>query len=244
MYELLLKWGLDSLTKFSGTKGQHELSILLEAIKTKNTLIIERYKQTWALNEKLSDLIIELEVELDSFANESIGTDGTWKSARQFIGKLKSDFHPTYYRKLVKLRAGFEGTNDVLSAYTYTFLNIVNLDNLSTVCKSKKVYSRGEICRSYRGLWTKYGEVVSSIIRITSGDLRFWVTDIPYIQHADNWAEYDLELLQRFILANNWGNSRFHISLESKRGLDKFWYELKEHHDSNREQAKNRHDDK
>lgn len=242
MYELLLKWGLDSLTKFSGTKGQHELSILLEAIKTKNTLIIERYKQTWALNEKLSDLIIELEVELDLFANESIETDGTWKSARQFIGKLKSDFHPAYYRKLVKLRVGFEGTNDILSAYTYTFLNIVNLDNLFTVCKSKKIYSRGEICRSYRGLWTKYGEVVSSIIRITSGDLRFWVTDIPYIQHADNWAEYDLQLLQRFISANNWGNNRLHISLESKRGLDKFWHELNEHHENNREQAKNKHD--
>lgn len=238
MYELLLKWGLDSLTKFTGTKGQHELSILLEAIKTKNTLIIERYKQTWALNEKLSDLIIELEVELDSFARESSETDGSWKSARQFIGKLKSDFHPAFYRKLIKLRAGFEGSNDILSAYTYVFLNILNLDNLVALCKEKEMYSRGDICRSYRSLWTKYGEIVASVNRVTSGDLRFWITDIPYVRHADKWAEHDLEQLLRFISANSWGSKRFHISLESKRGLDKFWHELKEHHDNNREQAK------
>ena len=238
MYESLLKWGLDSLAKFAGAKGQYELTILVEAIKTKNTMIIERYKQSWVLNEKLSDLIIDVEVDLDSFVQNSKETDGSWKSARQFLGSLKSEFHPKYYRKLLKLRAGFEGTNDILSAYTFIFLDIFNLEYLVAYSKDKQKYSRGEICRCYRRLWTMHGEIISSIIRISSGDLRFWVTDIPYIRHADNWAKFDLEQFKHIYPRVSWCNKRFYISLESKKGLDKFWYELAEHHNNNRELAK------
>ncbi|MFT6030859.1 MAG: hypothetical protein ACI8O8_002605 [Oleiphilaceae bacterium] len=64
MYEQLLKWGLDSLNKFAGIKGEFELSILTEAIKTKNAIILERYKQCCSLNEGLISLSVEVEYDL------------------------------------------------------------------------------------------------------------------------------------------------------------------------------------
>ena len=240
MYELLLKWGLDSLAKFTGTKGGHELAILLEAIKTKNALIVERYKQAWSLNEKLSELVICVEEELERFVNEADETDGSWKSARQFIGKLRSDFHPCHYRKIVKLRSGFEGTNDMLSGYSYVFLGLLRIETLVSICKEKKIRSKGEICRLYRGLWTKYGEIIASVIRVTSGDLRFWITDTPYIEHVDKWAEHDLEKVSRSLCSLTWNGRRHHISIEKRRGLDRFWHELKGYHETNIEHAKNK----
>lgn len=229
---MLLKWGLDNLSKFTGTKGEHELSIILEAIKTKNSLIIERYKKSWDLYENLSELIFQLEEELDTFSRESPDTDGSWTSARKLMGNLKGEFHPKYYRKLIKLRAGFEGTNDMLAGYTRLLLELLKFDFLVSICKSNKIHSRGEIFRTYRWLWTKYGETTASIIRITSGDLRFWITEIPYIEHVDKWAEHDLNKLKKTFKVSNMERELTRLSVENKRGLDKFWYSLSDHHDN------------
>ena len=45
MYETLLKWGLESLTKLTGLQGTHELQVILEAAKTKNAIVLERLER-------------------------------------------------------------------------------------------------------------------------------------------------------------------------------------------------------
>jgi hypothetical protein len=233
MYEQLLKWGLDSLNKFAGIKGEFELSILTEAIKTKNAIILERYKQCCSLNEGLISLSVEVEVDLSKFIQNKTEADTNWKTARAFIGQLKTDFHPEHYRKLCKIRSSFDSTNDLISAYSYTFLDVVKIDNLIKIAKENKCYSIGDICRLYRSLWAKYTENVAVLLRVTSGDLRFWITDTPYVILADEWAKLDLSLCIQS-LSNEKRDTRFHISLETKKGLDKFWYELKNHHEKNK----------
>ena len=240
MYELLLKWGLDNLGKFAGIKGSHELGVIQEAIKTKNSIIVERYKKCWELYEKLLDLTIEVDSELNNFLDITVETDGTRKSARVFIGKLKTEFHPKFYRKLLKLRSSFDGTNDLISAYTFVFSDIVNIETLEKIIKHKKgakINSRNYICRLYRGLWTKYCELIAILLRVTSSDLRFWVADTPYVHHADEWAKFDRDSAIKFFTSRSWNGKRFHISLETRRGLDRFWYDLEAHHQDNKRQA-------
>lgn len=230
MYELLLKWGLDSLSKFAGIKGKYELDVIQEAIRTKNSIIIERYKKCWELYEDLVDLTLDIEKDLETFVKNTEETDGTWKSARKFIGTLRADFHPAYYRRFLKIRCTFEGTNDLISSYTFVFSEITNIDTLVAIAKKKKIYSRGDICRLYRGLWTKYSEIVAILLRVTSCDLRFWVTDTPYVRHTDEWAKTDLALTLKFFNSASWQGQRLHISLETGKGLDRFWLGLEEHH--------------
>ena len=234
MYEQLLKWGLDSLNKFAGIKGEFELSILTEAIKTKNAIILERYKQCCSLNESLLRLSVEVEDNLAKFVGNKKEIEANWKSGRTFIALLKTDFHPQYYRKLCKIRTSFDSTNDLISAYTYSFLDLIKIDNLMKVAKENEYYSVGDICRLYRSLWVSYTENVAVLLRVTSGDLRFWITDTPYVILADEWAKLDLSLCMES-LSNKKRETRFHISLETKKGLDKFWYELENHHKKNKE---------
>ncbi|MFT6030860.1 MAG: hypothetical protein ACI8O8_002606 [Oleiphilaceae bacterium] len=159
--------------------------------------------------------------------------DANWKTARVFIGQLMTDFHPAHYRKLCKIRSSFDSTNDLISAYSYTFLDVVKIDNLIKIAKENECYSIGGICRLYRSLWVKYTENIAVLLRITSGDLRFWITDTPYVILADEWAKLDLSLCVQS-LSNKKADTRFHISLETKKGLDKFWYELENHHEKNK----------
>jgi len=241
MYELIIKWGLDNLGKFAGIKGTHELSVIQEVIKTKNTIIIERYKKCWELYEKLLDLTIEVEKELEEFLKIIDETDGTRKNGKLFIGKLKVEFHPKFYRKMLKLLSSFEGTNDLISSYTYIFSDLVNIETLENILKNKKGNddnSIGDICRLYRGLWIKYSELISTLLRVTSSDLRFWVTDTPYVRYSDEWAIIDRDLAIKFFSNRSGFERRFHISLETKRGLDRFWYDLEKHHQDNKRQAK------
>ncbi|WP_417915644.1 hypothetical protein [Candidatus Electronema sp. JM] len=60
MYELLLKWGLDNLSKFAEIKAGQPIFIIQEAIKIKNAIILERYKKCWTLNENLINFAIEI----------------------------------------------------------------------------------------------------------------------------------------------------------------------------------------
>lgn len=229
MYEQLLKWGLDSLNKFAGIKGEFELSILTEAIKTKNSIILERYKQCCILNSNLLELSVEVEAKLTKFAEDKTNIETNWKTARKFIGELKTDFHPEYYRQLCRIRSSFDSTNDLISAYSYAFLDVVKIDNLVKLVKENECYSTGDICRLYRSLWIKYTENIAVLLRVTSGDLRFWITDTPYVVLADKWAVLDVSLCIKSLNIKT-NNSRFHISLESKKGLDKFWHELDDYH--------------
>jgi len=240
MYEMLLKWGMDSLSKFTGIKGEHELSIIREAIATKNSIILERYKECWKQYDALADLCIAVDEELDDFLKNSSETDGTAKSARVFIqGDLAKNFHPKYYRKVMKIRSKFDGGNDLISSYSMVFIDLINIETLVSLSKKKKCYSRSHICRLYRGLWTKYAEIIAIILRASSSDLRFWATDIPYVRHTDKWALVDYERILAGFESNSWSSrNRNYLSLESKKGVDRFWYDLDEYHANSKTEQK------
>lgn len=241
MYEVLLKWGMDSLSKFTGIKGEHELSIIREAISTKNSIILERYKECWKQYDALANLCVEVDEELEKFLNEAMETNGTEKSARAFIqGDLANKFHPKFYRKAIKIRSKFDGGNDLISSYSVVFIELINIETLVAICKSKRSTSRSEICRIYRGLWTKYAEIIAIVLRASSSDLRFWATDIPYVQHTDQWAHLDYEKILRGFRSSSWSaRNRNYIALESKKGVDRFWYDLEEYHAKNKTEQEN-----
>lgn len=61
MYDLLLKWGLDSLSKATLNKSDQELSIMHEAIRAKNNLVAERIRFAWNTSQSIIALALEAE---------------------------------------------------------------------------------------------------------------------------------------------------------------------------------------
>lgn len=226
MYELLLQWGLQSLTQLTGLKNSNDMSIMLEAIKAKNALVIERFKFAWEACQSVVDLTIEVESELAQFEKE-IQKNISTKPDRLAIHlrMLKHDFHPNYYRQLKKIRSRFESTNDLLSSYSKTMVGIVHFSMVEDIVKKKKLKSPSDINYAYRGVWTLYSEILISLVRLTSNDLRFWLTDTPFVIKADRWADKDFENVSNFLTADDWGGNWFHLSLENEYGLQEFWKE-------------------
>lgn len=223
MYELLLKWGLDNLTGLANLEAGHELDITLEAIRAKNLLITKRYEQAFAAHQDLVDLTLELEDRLGDFRKTSSQTDGTFESSKKFVGELREQVHPEFYRRFRKIRSQFDSTNDLLSSYSIVFTEIVHIEYLQKVYKVKNEYSGSSILRIYRGQWVKLAEIVASLLRISSSDLRFWITDAPYAVHAEHWAKRDLAKVNQFFEAEDWGGMHFRLSLEKRDGLTEFW---------------------
>lgn len=223
MYESLIKWGFEQIANLAIAKDKRDVQIMLEAIKTKNALVVERFKYAWNSCQSIVDLSNQVDKGLIEFQSKAPETKKTKKSAFQFLGALKNDFHPTYYRQLKKLRSQMESTNDLLSAYSSTFVEMVNFGMLQNLVEHKKAYSANFILRNYRGLWTLYAEILTSLVRITSNDLRFWLTDTPYVLMADEYALEDFDSLRKFLFADEWDGKRFHLSLETKEGIEIFW---------------------
>jgi len=226
MYELLLKWGLDSLPKLVGDRDRSQTAILLEAIKTKNILIQERYKYAWEVYRDVLALTLEIENSLEEYSSNSPSTENTKKTAWKLLGNLKTNFHPTYYRKMKKLRSNFECTNDLMSSYTRWLLEITNFQFFEELCEKQQYYTASSIFRSYRGLWTFYSEMLGSLIRVTSSDLRFWLTDKPYVEKADLIAQEELKLVKEFLLEREVRSLRFHLQIVTEEGLYRFWEKI------------------
>lgn len=223
MYELILGWALESLTQFTNTKDSKDLSIALEAIRTKNELVVERFKYAWTACQSIVDLAIKIEADLIEFQKTASKTDGTKESTEKYLSAIRQDFHPKYYRQLFKIRSQFESTNDLFSAYSEVLADIVHFSTLEDIATNKNLRSSSDISRTYRGLWKLYADIIIRLVRVTSNDLRFWLTDIPYAIPAEEWVKKDLDLAKQFLLAKDWGGKRFHITLESKEGLEQFW---------------------
>jgi hypothetical protein len=200
-----------------------QVAVMLEAIKAKNALVVERFKYSYEACQSVTALAINVDAELALFRKKAPKTDGTPESRDKFVAVLKSEFHPVHYRQLLKLRSKFESTNDLLSGYSTTLTPIIHISMLERIIEEKHYYSASAISRTYRGLWTFYAEIITSLVRLTSNDLRFWLTDCPYVVHAENWARRELESAQEFLLASDWGGKRFHLSIETAEGLDEFW---------------------
>lgn len=226
MYELLLKWGLDNLSKFTKAKSDNDFAVLLEAIKTKNVLIVERFRHSWEACQAVVDLAQRVDTDLTLFHKEALTTDGTKDTAYKYMGVLKTDFHPKYYRELKKLRSQFDSVNDIFSAYSDVFTSILHFSTIQGIVDHKKKFSASEINWIYRGLWTLYSEILTKLLRVTSSDLRFWLTDRPYISEAFNLAQRDLKLAKEFLFAEKWHEAKLFISLEKPESLATFWNEI------------------
>jgi|GEM_PF-1808210 len=221
MYELILKWGLDTLSKFTQDKAGKDFTLIVEAIKTKNSLIIEK-RYSWSACQAIVDLSLSVDQELDDFYENTIKTAGTRESAYKYMGQLKTQFHPKFYRKLKKLRSQFDCTSDLFSAYSSTFTDILHFNTLQSIVDTQHRYSASEINWTYRGLWIFYSEIITKLIRITSTDLRFWLTDNPYIQYARIIAQSDLENANNYLHADKWDEKYFYLSLEKKMSWQNF----------------------
>lgn len=49
MYEILFKWGLDTLREVAGDVSKEELAFALEAVKTKNAFVVRRFDEARGL---------------------------------------------------------------------------------------------------------------------------------------------------------------------------------------------------
>jgi len=223
MYELLLQWGLDSLTKLVLAKDDKGSAFLLEAVRAKNALVVERFRYAREACQAIVDLAIQVDAELEDFRLKAPKTDGTLEAAKKFMGVLKTEFHPPHYRRLKKLRSQFESTNDLLSAYSVVMSDLLHFSTMEQIAVKKNLRSSSDLCRTYRGLWTLYSEILTSLVRLTSNDLRFWLMDAPYIVQTEKWAKQDYQRAMEFLLADNWGGMSFRISLETAEGLKDFW---------------------
>jgi len=226
MYELLLKWGLDHIVDLVRTKDSRDLAIILEAIKTKNQLVLERFRAASGACQGVIDIALSIEDDLGEFSKNLPRQLSRKLSGPVLLAKLGSDFHPKHYRRFAKARSRFESTNDLLSAYTRALAVILNIENIKKLIKHKDYKDMSNVERTYRGVWTLYAELTSSLLRITSADLRFWLMDSPYVIVADRLAKEELVKLQEFLFSDSWGGRPYHLDLETSIGLERFWSEV------------------
>jgi hypothetical protein len=228
MYELLLSWGIENLAGLAKTRDAREVAILIEAIRAKNALVIERFKLAAQACDAILDLALKVEDDVATFATTAPKTNNTRAKARTFLGALRNATHPACYRRMKKLRARFECTSDILSAYSFRVSGILHPDVLAEIVEHKKQYSATDILRTYRGMWMLYADVLARLLRLTANDLRFWLVDTPHVSIADRFANDDVDHIKRFMLAHSWPEGRLELILQQPGGLRRFWKAVEE----------------
>ncbi|EAR20799.1 hypothetical protein [Nitrococcus mobilis] len=223
MYDLLLKWGLESLSKATLNRSEQELSVMLEAIRAKNTLVAERFRFAWNTSQSIIGVALEVEEVQEELKNAIQDYQWKTKTGRSKILWQLQEFHARYARKLKKVRCSYDATNDLLSAYSSVFDSLLHLDLLSEFADARGLTKRSDVLWLYRGLWQFYARVMSSLVRVTSSDLRFWLTDEPYIAAAFIWATKDLDAAKAWLSRPVGHGQRFFLSLETPGGLVDFW---------------------
>lgn len=227
MYEILLKWALGILSPGGkAKKHEHKQEILIEAIKTKNAMVLERFKNSWNSYNRLLELALEIDSDLDSFSKSAPETDGTKEKGMKYLGSIKKEFHPAKYRSLLKLISQFECTNDLLSSYSKVFSELLNFKAIISIISSHDDWSGSFIRWKYRGIWMLYSVVIAKIIRISSTDLRFWLTDSPYISTATSHAVMEFHKTIEWLQATSPTGEFYTLSLETEAGIIDFWNSL------------------
>jgi len=224
MYETLLKWGIKTLTQAGLEKGKHDYSVVIEAIKTKNALVLERFKIAEQATNDLMNLTIRIEADLKKFREKHSKGD----NKTNFLNTLRDEFHPIYYNEYRKIRPQFDITNDLLSGYTIGLSNWVRFENISSLCKECDFKSQNDISRLYRMVWIFLLSTITWHLRLSSNDLRFWLTDKPYSKIALKWMqEHEFPALTNFLIRGLFETKLTHFPiLESKLVLEEFWNEV------------------
>jgi len=88
MYEILLKWGLDTLSKVGVDSSGRDHAVLLEAIKTKNSLVVERFEIATECCNALIDLTLDVDAGLVDFTTAGKNDSETPKSTDAILLQL------------------------------------------------------------------------------------------------------------------------------------------------------------
>ncbi len=222
MYEILIKWGLDTLGKAKGQKADYELKLLIEAAKTKNNMVVERFRIASDMCARISELSIELDNQLDIFQKEA-KKEGKPINVEKYINRIKRDFHPKYYRDLKRILTRSNSTNDILAAYAEILISFINYGNIKKILNRCEIKSLGEVSRMYRSVWDKGIFMVTSALRASANDLRFWLTDHPYRIEANEWGKKNDQRVLFEYLTRKKNIEKYYFSLDHRNKLEEFW---------------------
>lgn len=221
IYSVILKWGLETLSGVVRDKDPQHIQIILEAIKLRNNIVQKRFEYAWAAAQDVLDLVLELEQELASVIAATPAHENRTERTKAFLAKLNEDFHPAYLRKLKKLRGKFEATNDLFSAYSLEFFAMLSFENVKKLIKANEAEKLADVARLYRQLWDTYSTVMLTLIRVSSSDIRFWVTDVTYSGVAETYARHDRREIEKVFTSGTKGN--WALSLEHHVRVTEFW---------------------
>jgi hypothetical protein len=222
MYELILKWGVENLSKFSAIKGEHELALIKEAIATKNSLAIRKYGDTVTNFNMLVDAIFEIEKSLELENARYTDLIRNEKDFRTFLHDFNSKVRSPIVNRISVLMLKFGYSNELISAYSHAFFKLFSGETLTELCKTHNITTKGGVFRVFKASLRMYMHVISSVIRVCSLDLRFWITDYSYIKFADKWSARDVVKSKKYLFTDK----KFYLSLESREGLERFWLDF------------------
>ena len=246
---MILKWGVDALQNAVLAKHDGNVSLTLEAMRARNEIVLKRYDHAYSACEALFDLVVQIDSELDDLKALATGDSSAQKKAN-FIKSLGEDFHPKKIRIYRKLRSKFEVTNDLLSGYSLETGELVSFSTFKEICRyqeranfekkmqhieekfsgaelenEKKKVSEfpkiTDICSLYRALWTHVSGIMSACVRISSNDLRFWLTDTPYVRAAEECAKFEARLAKAYFCRKK--HETYGFLLEDQKNIELFW---------------------
>lgn len=245
MYEIILKWGLDTITTLTKSKAENEASsvvgtekqknaIVLETIRAKNALVMERFKHAKEACNDIVALIDDIDKTMADW--EAARTDreaepgdrsNKHPSREIIIDDVFYTYHSSFYRRFRTIRSKFEGSNDLLAAYSLVFLRLIDRKTVERLCIRTNSYTARSISACYKRSWSLLADVLTRLVRIGSTDPRYWLSDYPYACHIIDWAAGDCDSASDWLSENKAETAYFMISLEKPGELDALWQKVK-----------------
>jgi hypothetical protein len=220
MYEILFKWGLDTFREALGNASKEELAFTLEAVKAKNAMVQRRFEVAVTACSDLIALSNRIDAELKS-KQEAVRDAPEAERYTRFIGAVRNELHPSFLREYRKLKGKFIVSNDLLAGYALVTTEIVQYRQFEAIAKSLGCQRVSQAASLYRALWEHLVHLLTTMVRLTSSDMRFWLTDSPYMQTAELFAAYELGLARSFFSGAD--HRYYRCLLEDPGNLEKFW---------------------
>ena len=221
MYDIILKWGLETLSGLVRDKDPQHLNLLSEAARLRNAMVLKRFEYAWNVCEEHTAFLAGLEEELRSFESEARN-----ESVDETLEALFRRIHLKHIRRFRVLRSRFDATNDLFVAYSLALLQMLRWSNLKPILVELKEGEPhlADIVRHYFFIWSTTIDIMHALVRLTANDLRFWLSDYSYLQRAHEQAALDGKMLDAVIRGHHSSSKgTWQLSLESERGLESFW---------------------